>query len=167
MKIANGSVVGIDYSLHLGDGEVVDASAPGDPLTYLHGEGQIVPGLESALVGLSVGETKQVVVAPAQGYGEHDPRGIQQVPKGAFPPGFEPKVGMQLTAEGPNGDAVPFTIREVRADDVVIDLNHPLAGKTLHFDVTVREVRAATPEEISHGHAHGAHGHGHEHEPEP
>ncbi len=158
MKIANGSVVGIDYSLHLGDGEVVDASAPGDPLTYLHGEGQIVPGLESALEGLSAGETKQVVVAPAQGYGEHDPRGIQQVPKGAFPPGFDPKVGMQLTAEGPNGDAVPFTIREVRADDVVIDLNHPLAGKTLHFAVKVRDVRAATPEELEHGHVHGADG---------
>ncbi|HEY6101551.1 MAG TPA: peptidylprolyl isomerase [Anaeromyxobacter sp.] len=161
MKIANGTVVGIDYSLHLGDGQVVDASAPGDPLTYLHGEGQIVPGLETALEGLDVGDTKQVVVAPAQGYGEHDPRGVQEVPRGAFPPGFEPKVGMELTAEGQNGEPVPFAIREVKLDNVVIDLNHPLAGKTLHFDVTVREVRAATPEEITHGHAHGAGGHEH------
>ncbi len=160
MKIANGSVVGIDYSLHLGDGRVVDASQPEDPLTYLHGEGQIVPGLESALEGLSVGDKKQVVVAPAQGYGEHDPRGVQEVPRGAFPAGFEPQVGMELTAEGQNGEAVPFAIREVKPDNVVIDLNHPLAGKTLHFDVTVREVRAATPEEVSHGHAHGP---GHEH----
>lgn len=161
MKIANGSVVGIDYSLHLGDGKVVDSSAPGDPLTYLHGEGQIVPGLESALEGLAVGETKHVVVEPANGYGEHDPRGVQEVPRGAFPPGFEPQVGMALTAEGQNGEPVPFSIREVRPDNVLIDLNHPLAGKTLHFDVTVREVRAATEEEISHGHAHGAHGHEH------
>lgn len=161
MKIANGSVVGIDYSLHLGDGRVVDASEPGDPLTYLHGEGQIVPGLESALEGLAVGDSKQVVVAPAEGYGEHDPRGLQVVPRGALPPGFEPQVGMALTAEGEDGEPVPFSIREVRLDDVVIDLNHPLAGKTLHFDVTVREVRAATPEELSHGHAHGAHGHEH------
>ena len=161
MKIANGSVVGIDYSLHLGDGEVVDTSAPGDPLTYLHGEGQIVPGLEVALEGLSVGDTKQVVVAPAEGYGEHDPRGVQEVPRGAFPPGFDPKVGMELTAEGQNGEPVPFAIREVKPEGIVIDLNHPLAGKTLHFDVTVREVRAATPEEISHGHAHGAGGHEH------
>ncbi len=161
MKIANGSVVGIDYSLHLGDGEVVDTSAPGDPLTYLHGEGQIVPGLEAALEGLSVGDTKQVVVAPAEGYGEHDPRGVQEVPRGAFPPGFDPKVGMELTAEGQNGEPVPFAIREVKPEGIVIDLNHPLAGKTLHFDVTVREVRAATPEEISHGHAHGAGGHEH------
>jgi FKBP-type peptidyl-prolyl cis-trans isomerase SlyD len=163
MKIAKGNVVGIDYSLHLGDGQVVDASDPGDPLTYLHGEGQIVPGLESALEGLESGAQKQVVVAPAEGYGEHDPRGIQQVPRAAFPPGFEPQVGMELTAEGPNGDPVPFAIREVKPDSITIDLNHPLAGKTLHFDVTVREVRAASAEEIEHGHAHGPDGHGHGH----
>ncbi len=163
MKIANGNVVGIDYSLHLGDGEVVDASAPGDPLTYLHGEGQIVPGLESALEGLSSGDQKHVVVAPGEGYGEHDPRGVQEVPRAAFPQGFEPQVGMELTAEGQDGEPVPFVIREVKPDAIVIDLNHPLAGKTLHFDVTVREVRAATAEEIEHGHAHGPEGHGHHH----
>lgn len=161
MKIASGSVVGIDYSLHLGDGQVIDASAPGEPLTYLHGEGQIVPGLESALEGMSAGDQKQVVVAPGEGYGEHDPRGVQEVPRAAFPSELDPQPGMELTAEGPNGEPVPFAVREVRSDAVVIDLNHPLAGKTLHFDVTVREVRAATPEEISHGHAHGAHGHEH------
>jgi FKBP-type peptidyl-prolyl cis-trans isomerase SlyD len=161
MKIANGNVVGIDYALHLGDGEVVDASAPGEPLTYLHGEGQIVPGLESALEGLDVGDRKQVVVPPGDGYGDHDPRGLQEVPRSAFPADFDPKVGMELTAEGPQGEPVPFAIREVRPDTVLIDLNHPLAGKTLHFDVTIREVRAATDEERAHGHAHGAHGHDH------
>jgi FKBP-type peptidyl-prolyl cis-trans isomerase SlyD len=159
MKIANGNVVGIDYSLHLGDGRVVDASAPGQPLTYLHGEGQIVPGLESALEGLDVGERRQVVVAPGDGYGEHDPRGVQEVPRAAFPPGFDPQVGMELTAEGPDGEAVPFAVREVRPESVLIDLNHPLAGKTLHFDVTVRDVRPATDEERAHGHVHGPHGH--------
>jgi FKBP-type peptidyl-prolyl cis-trans isomerase SlyD len=161
MKISNGNVVGIDYSLHLGDGRVVDASAPGEPLTYLHGEGQIVPGLESALEGLAVGDQKKVVVAPGDGYGEHDPRGLQEVPKDAFPSGFDPQVGMELTAEGPNGEPVPFSIREVRPQTILIDLNHPLAGKTLHFDVTVREVRTATDEERAHGHAHGPHGHDH------
>jgi len=160
MKISNGNVVGIDYSLHLGDGKVVDASAPGEPLTYLHGEGQIVPGLESALEGLVVGDRKEVVVSPADGYGEHDPRGMQEVPRGAFPPEFDPKVGAELTAEGPDGEPVPFAIREVKPESVLIDLNHPLAGKTLHFDVTVREVRAATDEEREHGHAHGP---GHDH----
>lgn len=161
MKIVSGSVVELDYSLHLGDGQVVDASGPGEPLTYLHGEGQIVPGLETALEGLSKGDRKQVVVAPGDGYGEHDPRGVQEVPRGAFPPAFEPQVGMELTAEGPTGEPVPFSVREVRPETVVIDLNHPLAGKTLHFDVTVREIRAATADEIAHGHAHGPHGHDH------
>ncbi|HET8538239.1 MAG TPA: peptidylprolyl isomerase [Anaeromyxobacter sp.] len=155
MKIGSGSVVGIDYSLHLGDGKVVDASGPGEPMTYLHGEGQIVPGLESALEGLSVGDQKRVVLSPGDGYGEHDPRGVQEVPRGAFPPGFEPETGTELSAEGPDGQPVPFTIREVRPETILIDLNHPLAGKTLHFDVTVREVRAATADEIAHGHAHG------------
>lgn len=161
MKISKGSVVAIDYSLHLGDGQVVDASEPGDPLTYLHGEGQIVPGLESALEGLGVSDTKKVVVAPEQGYGERDPRGVQEVPRNAFPPDFSPQPGLELTAEGPDGEPVPFTVREVKLETVVIDLNHPLAGATLHFDVTVRDVRAATAEELEHGHAHGPDGHHH------
>jgi FKBP-type peptidyl-prolyl cis-trans isomerase SlyD len=161
MKISNGTVVGIDYSLHLGDGKVVDASEPSEPLTYLHGEGQIVPGLESALEGLQPGDRKQVVVNPEDGYGEHDARGVQEVQRSAFPADFEPQVGMELTAEGQDGEAVPFSIREVRPASVVIDLNHPLAGKTLHFDVTVREVREATAEEREHGHAHGPEGHQH------
>jgi FKBP-type peptidyl-prolyl cis-trans isomerase SlyD len=163
MKIAKGSVVGIDYRLHLGDGELVDSSDPGDPLVYLHGGGQIVPGLERALEGLEAGASRQVVVAPPDGYGDLDPRGMQEVPRTAFPEGFVPEVGMQLTAEGPQGEVVPFSVRELRTESVLIDLNHPLAGKTLHFDVTVREVRAATDDEIAHGHAHGAGGDGHHH----
>jgi FKBP-type peptidyl-prolyl cis-trans isomerase SlyD len=161
MKIAKGCVVDLDYSLHLGDGELVDRSEPGEPLSYLHGEGQIVPGLESALEGLAVGDQRKVVVDPAGGYGEHDARGVQKVPKEAFPPGFDPKPGMELTASGPNGDEVPFVVQKIEADHVVIDLNHPLAGKTLHFDVTVREVREATAEELEHGHPHGPDGHHH------
>ncbi len=162
MKIAKGHVVVVDYSLHLGNGEVVDASEPGDPLTYLHGEGQIVPGLESALEGLDIGESRKVVVAPDQGYGARDPRGVQEVPRSAFPADLEFRPGLELTAEGEDGEPVPFTIREVKPASVVIDLNHPLAGETLHFDVTVREVRAATAEELEHGHAHGPGDHHHE-----
>ena len=161
MKIANGTVVGIDYSLHLGDGRVIDASEPKDPLTYLHGEGQIVPGLEAALAGLQPGDQRQVVVRPEEGYGEHDPRGLQEVQRAAFPRDFAPEVGMELTAEGEDGEPVPFSIREVRPESVLIDLNPPLAGKTLYFDVTVRDVREATEEERSHGHAHGPEGHQH------
>lgn len=173
MKIEKGRVVDIDYSLHLGDGEVVDRSEPGEPLSYLHGEGEIVPGLESALEGMSRGESKQVVVPPADGYGEHDPRGLQQVPRHAFPAGLVPEEGMELTAQGPNGEEVPFFVKAVGLEEITIDLNHPLAGKSLHFDVTVREVRDATPEEREHGHAHGPEGHepddedeGHDHGPE-
>jgi FKBP-type peptidyl-prolyl cis-trans isomerase SlyD len=163
MKIANGSVVSIDYKLHLGDGKIVDASEEGEPLTYLHGEGQIVPGLERELVGLGVGDARKVVVSPADGYGDRNPGGLQTVDRKAFPPDVELKVGLELSAVGPNGEVVPFVVHEVSADQVVVDLNHPLAGKTLHFDVTIREVRVATAEELEHGHAHGAGGHGHDH----
>ena len=161
MRIEKGRVVDIDYSLHLGDGNVVDKSEPGEPLTYLQGEGDIVPGLESALEGAQVGDRRQVVVAPVDGYGEHDPRGIQRVPRQAYPADFQPQVGMELSAQGPDGDEVAFVIQRVEPDAVTIDLNHPLAGKTLHFDVTVREVRAATPDELEHGHVHGPEGHEH------
>jgi len=161
MKIAKGHVVAIDYSLHLGDGKVVDASSPGDPLSYLHGEGQIVPGLEKALEGLAAGEAKQVVVSPEDGYGVSDPGAVQEVPRGAFPPELQPQIGMELVAQGPNGEPVPFVVKDVKLETVVIDMNHPLAGKTLHFDVTVKEIRAASADELEHGHAHGPEGHHH------
>ena len=161
MKIANGAVVSIDYKLHLGDGVVIDASEPGDPLTYLHGEGQIVPGLERELSGLTVGDARQVVVPPADGYGVRDPSRLQPVDRKAFPANVELKPGQELGAMGPDGEVFHFVVHEVKGDTVIIDANHPLAGKTLHFDVTVREVREATAEEKEHGHAHGPEGHGH------
>lgn len=161
MKIGNGTVVELDYKLHLGDGQIVDQSE-GEPLSYMHGEGHIVPGLEQALEGLDVGERREVVVAPAEGYGDHDPRGVQEVAREAFPEGFEPKPGMQLVAESPEGEPVQFVVKEVRTETVIVDFNHPLAGKTLHFDVTVRGVRSATDEEKQHGHVHGPDGHHHD-----
>jgi FKBP-type peptidyl-prolyl cis-trans isomerase SlyD len=165
MNVGKGSVVSVDYKLHLGDGKVVDASAPDSPLSYIHGEGQIVPGLEAALEGLAPGDSKQVVVPPEDGYGVHDARGIQEVPRSAFPSGVEPQAGMELMAEGPQGQTVPFVIREVKPETVLIDLNHPLAGRTLHFAVTVRDVRVATADELHHGHVHGPGGHEHDEEP--
>jgi FKBP-type peptidyl-prolyl cis-trans isomerase SlyD len=161
MKIAKDRVVELEYRLHLGDGHVIDSSQPGQPLSYLHGRGQIVPGLEGALEGLDVGEAKQVVVAPAQGYGEHDARGLQEVPRTMFPANAELRPGMRLAAQTDSGEVIPIGIHEVKGQTVVVDLNHPLAGKTLHFDVTVRGVRDATAEELTHGHAHGPHGHEH------
>ncbi|MFP2925939.1 peptidylprolyl isomerase [Pyxidicoccus sp. 3LG] len=160
MRVAKDSVVSLEYRLHLGDGQVIDQSAPGQPLAYLHGHRQIVPGLEGALEGLSTGESKQVVVAPGQGYGEHDPEGVRTVPRDMLPPGFNPQPGQTLMAQTDQGD-IPLRIQEVTPDGVVVDLNHPLAGKTLHFDVTVREVRAATTEELTHGHVRRPGGHDH------
>jgi FKBP-type peptidyl-prolyl cis-trans isomerase SlyD len=152
MKVEKGSVVSMDYELRLADGELVDASKPGAPLSYIHGEGRIVPGLEAALEGLVAGDARSVVVSPAEGYGEHDPRGVREVPRSVFPEGFEPKAGMKLMFQGPNGK-MPIVVREVRPEVVVVDHNHPLAGRELRFAVTVREVRAARPEELERGHA--------------
>jgi len=162
MKIANGTVVGVDYRLHLGDDVTVDASEPGAPLYYLQGAGDIVPGLEKELEGLEVGEAKVVVVTAEDGYGDFDPNGLQEVPHQAF--GAElPEAGEQYTARGPQGELVPFVVKEIRKETVLVDLNHPLAGRTLHFHVTVREVREATGEEREHGHVHGPDDHHHHH----
>ena len=152
MKVENGKVVSLDYELRLADGEVVDASRPGAPLSYIHGEGQIIPGLERALEGLAEGDARKVVIAPADAYGEHNPSGVREVPRSLFPADFAPEPGMRLAMEGPDG-RIPVVVLAVRPEAVVIDHNHPLAGKELHFSVTVRTVRAATPAEMERGHA--------------
>lgn len=155
MKVSKDCIVSLEYRLHLGDGAIIDESEPGQPLAYLHGRGQIVPGLEGQLEGMAIGESKKVVVTPAQGYGEHDPRGLQTVPRAMFPPDANLQPGLSISAQTEGGEVIPITIRELKGDSVVVDLNHPMAGKTLHFDVTVREVRQASTEELAHGHAHG------------
>ncbi|HEX8437134.1 peptidylprolyl isomerase [Archangium sp.] len=157
MQIAKDSVVSIDYRLHLGDGKLVDESDPGDPLVYLHGYEEIVPGLEKALEGKKAGETLKVQVSPEEGYGEYDPDGVEEVPREDFPPDMELEEGGIVSATDDDGDEVDFLVKELRPKTVVVDFNHPLAGKTLHFEVTVREVRAATAEELEHGHAHSPH----------
>ncbi len=160
MKIANGTVVVVDYRLHLGDGVTVDASEQDDPLHFIQGAGNIVPGLEKALEGLEAGAATKVVVTPDEGYGDFDPRGLQEVPHQAFGPEL-PEAGEQYTARGPEGELVPFVVKEIRPETVLVDLNHPLAGRTLHFEVSVREVRLATDEEKEHGHVHGPGDHHH------
>jgi len=162
LKIAIGRIVSLDYRLHLGDGDIIDESLPGDPFVYLHGSGQIVPGLERGLEGLSMGDARNLVVPPADGYGEYQADGLQEVPRTAFPRDVDPREGMQFEARSPKGETFPMTVKEVKRESIVVDLNHPLAGKTLHFDVKVLGVREATPAELSHGHAHGPKG-GHEH----
>lgn len=161
MKVAAKCVVSLEYSLHLGDGAVVDSSAEaGEPLRYLHGQSAIIPGLEKQLEGMDVGESKQVVVQAKDAYGEVDPDNVQQVGKDHF--GDKPiKEGDEFVAIDDHHNEIPVVIRKIEGDKVTVDFNHPLAGKTLHFSVTVKDVRAATAEELSHGHAHGGDGHHH------
>jgi FKBP-type peptidyl-prolyl cis-trans isomerase SlyD len=159
MKVAKDHVVSIDYQLKLKDGTAVDSSAPGEPLQYIQGRGQIVPGLERELEGLQAGAQKRVVVQPSDGYGESDPAGVQEVPRAMFPQGMTPTVGQELAARGPQGETIPFRVKAVGEQTVTIDLNHPLAGQELHFDIRIAEVRPASAEELAHGHAHGPGGH--------
>ncbi len=132
--------------------------------TELFGHLDNVVGLERELTAKKVGDALKVAVAPKDGYGEHDLRGRGKVPRNSFPDDMEIEAGMQFAGEGDNGEQHVVWIAEIAADHVVIDQNHPLAGKTLHFDVKVDSVRLATKDELAHGHAHGAHGHGHDHE---
>jgi FKBP-type peptidyl-prolyl cis-trans isomerase SlyD len=164
--IATGKVVSIHYTLKDDDGQVLDASEENEPLLYLHGAENIVPGLERQLEGAAVGETRTAVVPPAEGYGERSDDEVQLVPRAEFPDDMPLEPGIGFAVEGPEGQTIPLWILEVRDQEVVVDANHPLAGKTLHFEVTVAAVRDATADETAHGHPHGPtghEGHGHHH----
>lgn len=160
MQIANDVVVSIEYTLTDDQGTVIDSSVGGEPLTYLHGAGNIIPGLEGALEGKKVGDSFKVSVTPAEGYGEKDDGLLQVVPRGMFQGVDQMEVGMQFHAQTDHGMQV-ITVAGVEGDNVTVDGNHPLAGQNLNFDVKVVDVRAATGEELEHGHVHGAGGHHH------
>lgn len=160
--IAADKVVGMHYTLTNAAGEVVDSSDGSEPLFYLHGHDNIVPGLERKLTGRNVGEKLKVVVQPADGYGDRDARGQQTVPREAFPPDVTLEEGTQLALRDASGTVVPLWITKVEGELVHVDLNHPLAGEVLTFDVEVISVRDATGEELEHGHPHGPDG-GHHH----
>lgn len=154
MKIADNSVVSIHYTLTDNDGNVIDSSEGREPLNYLQGAGNIIPGLERELVGCEVGDKKKVTVEPAEGYGEIEPSLIQTLPQEAFSGVDKIEVGMEFHAQGPGGQVQAVVVKDVGEDGVTIDANHALAGKTLNFDVSVENVREATAEEIEHGHVH-------------
>lgn len=160
MAIKQDSVVSIHYTLKDDAGEVIDTSASGDPLTYLHGHGNLIPGLERELEGKSTGDKLNVTVGPADGYGEYDDRLIQDVPRRAMRGISNVEVGMPLHVQTEHGTRM-VTVTRVLGDMVTIDGNHPLAGKNLNFEVEVTGVRDATSEELSHGHVHGPGGHHH------
>ncbi|MEZ6194783.1 MAG: peptidylprolyl isomerase [Planctomycetota bacterium] len=159
--IGDGVVVAIHYTLKLDDGSEVDSSRGGDPLLYLHGQGNIVPGLEHELTGRGPGERFEVSVSPDEGYGARFPDAVQRVSKTQLPDDFEPEVGMQLSAETAQGQFITLHIVEVGEDDIAVDPNHPLAGETLNFSIEVVSLRAATKDEMEHGHPHGPGGHHH------
>lgn len=160
MQIARDSVAAFHYTLTDDQNQVIDSSAGRDPLTYLHGGGQIVPGLEKQLEGRSAGDKFTADVVPEEGYGVHHPELMQEVPRSAFQGVENIQPGMQFQGRGPQGE-INVTVTRVEDDKVFIDGNHPLAGKTLHFAIEVTDVRAASEEELAHGHVHGAGGHHH------
>jgi FKBP-type peptidyl-prolyl cis-trans isomerase SlyD len=159
VQIAAQKVVSLEYTLKDDSGGVIDSSQGRPPLTYIHGSGAIVSGLEQALEGKSEGDSLDVSLTPAQGYGERDPRLVQNIPVRKLPE-RKAEVGMTFkvdTGEGPR----LLVVNAVKGDYATVDANHPLAGMNLHFQVKVTEVRDATEQELQHGHVHGPHGHDH------
>ncbi|MEO8810551.1 MAG: peptidylprolyl isomerase [Rhodanobacter sp.] len=160
MQIVPNVVAAFHYTLTDDGDQVIDSSSDREPLTYLHGGGQIVPGLEKQLEGHSAGDKFNAEVAPAEGYGVHHAELMQEVPRDAFQGVEDIQPGMQFQGRGPQGD-INVTVTRVEDGKVFIDGNHPLAGKTLHFAIEVTEVREASEDELEHGHVHGAGGHHH------
>ncbi len=152
--VQDNKVVTLNYTLRV-EGQIVDSSENGDPIQFIQGAGMIIPGLEQELYGMSVGESKQVVVQPKQGYGEVDEDAFADVPRSEFPDHIPMERGIALQLRDQQGGTLDAFIDEIRDETVRLSFNHPLAGKTLHFDVTVMDLRPATDEELSHGHIHG------------
>jgi FKBP-type peptidyl-prolyl cis-trans isomerase SlyD len=163
ITVQEGVVVTLDYVLRV-EGELIDQSADTGAIAFLQGYGQIVPGLEQALYGMAIGDSKQVLVAPTDGYGEVDQEDFAEIPRSEFPSEVPLQEGVELQLRDQDGDVFDAFIEEVRPDTVLLNFNHPLAGKELNFQVTVVDLRPATEEELDHGHVHDGHGHiGHEH----
>lgn len=153
MKIGKDRVVCMDYTIRLANGQVVETSVGQEPLTYLHGRRQIVPGVEKAIEGLESGALLEVVVPPPEAYGDRDPAGVFVVPRAAFPAGEEVGPGMMFSASRPDGRSITFRVIEANDELVLVDTNHPLAGETLHISIHVHSVRIATTDELYTGRA--------------
>ena len=161
MTIAQHKVVTIHYKVSDSESDkVIDSSENAEPMTYLHGAQNFIPGLEQALEGKAVGDELEVVVEAADAYGERSDDRIQQVPMEAFQGMEKVEPGMAVTAQTDQGQ-INLVITEVNGDMVTVDANHPLAGKSLKFEVSVEDVRDASEEEVTHGHVHGPGGHEH------
>jgi FKBP-type peptidyl-prolyl cis-trans isomerase SlyD len=153
-KVAKDLVVTLQYKLSLDDGELVEESEQDDPLMYLHGHQNIIPGLEEALEGMSVGDKKTVIVEPEDGYGEYDPDDTGRIELSELPADFDPEPGMIIEVTDDEGMEAEAIILEVDDDGILLDFNHPMAGEVLHFEVEITGLRAPTAEELDHGHVH-------------
>ncbi len=161
MTISQHKVVTIHYKVaDAANEEVIDSSEGGEPMTYLHGAQNIIPGLEQALEGKVVGDELEVTVEAADAYGEYSEDRIQQVPMEAFAEMEKVEPGMMVTAQTEGGE-VNLVVTEVDETTVTVDANHPLAGKSLKFEVKIEAIRDASEEELAHGHVHGPGGHDH------
>jgi FKBP-type peptidyl-prolyl cis-trans isomerase SlyD len=148
-RVKYDTVVGINYRLTVADGTEVDSTAGRGPLEYLHGHANIIPGLEKALDGFQVGDTLDIEFGPDDGYGQRDPQRVIEVTRAQL--GFDPEVGTVVQAQLPDGREQHLMIAEVDGDTVTLDGNHPLAGQTLRFEVSVASVRKATADEVAKG----------------
>lgn len=159
-QVSQNKAVYFNYTLTNDNGDTLDQSN-GQPLAYLHGFGNIIQGLENALLGKSAGDKLTVTVEPADAYGEYSSDAVQEVPRANFQGVDNIEAGMQFQSQTEDGHVMLVTVRDVQDDIVVVDANHPLAGERLTFDVEITEVRDATEEELAHGHVHGVGGHHH------
>lgn len=159
--VSKDCAVAMHYVLRDDAGSVIDQSPEGEPLWYLHGHENIVPGLESALTGLAVGDHKKVTVSPEEGYGVREEEMVLKVPRDQLPPELTPEVGMELGMDTEDGHHMSVRVAEVHEGHVILDANHELADVTLHFEVMIDSVRKASSEELAHGHVHGPGGHHH------
>ena len=146
-------VVSLDYTLTV-DGEVVDSSRDSEPIQFIQGQGQLIPGLERELYGMEVGDSKDVVVMATEGYGEQDPGAYADIPRSEFPPQIPLQPGIELQLTNQDGEEMQAFIETVGEESVRLNFNHPLAGKELHFSVEVVDLRQATSDELEHGHVH-------------
>lgn len=160
MQIARDAVVSIHYTLTDDAGKTLDSSSGGEPLAYIHGNGNLIAGLERELEGKSAGDKLSVKIAPADGYGEYDKALVQRVPRRSLKGIGNIHVGLQLHAQSEHGTRA-VTVKQIAGDMITLDGNHPLAGQNLNFEVEIADVRAATEEEMEHGHVHGPGGHHH------
>ena len=154
LMIGQNSVVSMHYTLKNDDGEVMDSSNGKEPMVYLHGANNLIPGLEAELTGKTSGATFNASIPPDKAYGEQSDELIQVISKSMFEGVESIEPGMTFVAQGDGGAQRQVRVTQVEGDDVTIDANHPLAGQTLHFEVEVVDVREGTPQEIEHGHVH-------------